>query len=104
MKGERKTIKILDCIKNCQVVRTFTDTPIPDDVLTQILNGGNWAPSGANSQPTEFIVVKNKVAIEKIRKNVKQTLEMSGVKNIKAIYDFMKKTGAFNAAGTQKVS
>jgi len=97
-------MNILDCIENRRSVRTFTDTPISDDVLTQILDAGRWAPSGANSQPTEFIVVKSKVAINKIRKNVKEILQMSGVENINKVYNFMKKSGSFDAAGTQKVS
>jgi nitroreductase len=95
---------ILECIRNRRSVRTFSATPIPDDLLEKILDAGRWAPSGANSQPVEFIVVKNKAAIDKIRSNVKEVLKMSGVDNLEAIYRLMKESGSFTAAGTRKVS
>lgn len=42
-----------------RVVRGFRDEPIPDDVLERILEAANWAPSGANSQPWHFVVVRD---------------------------------------------
>ena len=97
-------MNILECIRNRRSVRTFSATPIPDDILEKILDAGRWAPSGANSQPFEFIVVKNKAAIDKIRDNVKEVLKMSGVDNLEAIYRLMKESGSFAAAGTRKVT
>jgi nitroreductase len=40
-------------------VRKFKPDPIPDDYIEKILEAGRWAQSGANSQPWEFIVVKD---------------------------------------------
>lgn len=37
--------------------RSFTDTPIPDDVLENILKAGMFAPSAMNSQPWEFLIM-----------------------------------------------
>lgn len=42
-----------------RVVRGFRNEEIPDDVLQKILEAANWAPSGANSQPWHFVVVKD---------------------------------------------
>jgi nitroreductase len=96
-------MNITECIKNRRSVRTFNASQIPDEVLEKILDAGRWAPSGANSQPVEFIVVKSKTAIDKIRNNVKEILKMSGVDNLKVVYRLMKESGSFIEAGAQEV-
>ena len=40
-------------------VRKFTDTPVSEEVLNNILEAGRLAPSATNSQPWYFIVVKD---------------------------------------------
>jgi 5,6-dimethylbenzimidazole synthase len=40
-------------------VRRLKTDPIPDDYVTKVVEAGRWAMSGANSQPWEFIVVKD---------------------------------------------
>lgn len=40
-------------------VRAFRDDPIPEEVLRGVLEAANWAPSGANAQPWEFVVVRD---------------------------------------------
>jgi nitroreductase len=40
-------------------VRRLKPDPIPDDYVTKVVEAGRWAMSGANSQPWEFIVVKD---------------------------------------------
>jgi len=37
----------------------FASSPVTDDQLEAILEAGRWAPSGLNSQPWEFVVVKD---------------------------------------------
>lgn len=37
-------------------VRGYTDQPVPDDVLTQVLEAGRRAPTAANRQPFRVIV------------------------------------------------
>jgi len=39
-------------------VRDLRADPIPDEYVEKILEAGRWAMSGANSQPWEFIVVR----------------------------------------------
>ncbi len=46
-------------VKSRRTVRRFTADPIPDDYIEKILDVARWAPSGANSQPWEFIVIKD---------------------------------------------
>jgi len=39
--------------------RTFSDEPVPDDVLAQVLRAATFAPSAENRQPWEFVVVRD---------------------------------------------
>jgi nitroreductase len=50
-------METFDAISSRRQVRQFTDDPIPDDVLTQILEAGRRTPSGRNGQPWDFVVV-----------------------------------------------
>jgi nitroreductase len=40
-------------------VRRLKTDPIPDDYVDKILEAGRWAMSGANSQPWEYLVIKD---------------------------------------------
>ena len=50
---------LIDMIRNRASVRKLKPDPIPDEKITQILEAGRWAMSGANGQPWDFIVVKD---------------------------------------------
>lgn len=56
----------LIAIKTRRAVRSWTDQNIPDDVLSQVLDAGRWAPSPLNSHPWHFIVIRNKEAFDKL--------------------------------------
>ena len=47
-------------------IRKFLDKEIEDEKIERLLKAGMQAPSAINSQPWEFIVVKDKEGIEKI--------------------------------------
>lgn len=47
-------------------VRHFKSNPVPEEHLKKILQAARWAPSGANTQPWDFIVVKDSKLKEKI--------------------------------------
>ena len=49
-------------------VRGFSDKDIPDIVLENIIRTAMSAPSGANKEPWQFSIVKNKTVKKKIRK------------------------------------
>ena len=48
-------------------VRGFSDEDIPDIVLENIIRTAMSAPSGANKEPWQFSVVKDKTVKKKIR-------------------------------------
>jgi len=53
--------------KRCSV-RQFRDGVIPDDILQRILEAARWAPSPFNTQPWEFIMIKDKETLKAISK------------------------------------
>ena len=95
---------ILECIEKRRSISVFRDAPLPDDVLTRILDAGRWAPSGANSQPVELIVVKDKEDREKIRVLALEVLQMSGVDSPEVLFRVMKESGSLEASGAEMVS
>ncbi len=58
--------ELLRSVMKRRSVRDFKPDPVPDEYLVKIVEMARWAPSGANSQPWEFVVVKKKEIREKI--------------------------------------
>ena len=50
----------LELVKRRRSIRKFRPDPIPDENVDRIIEAARWAPSGANTQPWEFIVVREK--------------------------------------------
>ncbi|HEY7062080.1 MAG TPA: nitroreductase family protein [Chloroflexota bacterium] len=50
---------LLDLVKYRMSVRNLRPDLIPDEYVTKVLEVARWAMSGANSQPWEFVVVKD---------------------------------------------
>lgn len=57
---------LFEAIAKRASVRNLKPTDIPDGDLERILDAGRRAPSGRNTQPIEFIVVRDAAAIEKL--------------------------------------
>ena len=49
---------LLELIQKRRSIHSFKPDPIPDEYVDKIIEAARWAPSGANSQPWEFVVVK----------------------------------------------
>lgn len=95
---------MLECIEKRRSTSVYEDRPIPGDVLEKILDAGRWAPSGANSQPVELVVVKDKEDREKIRNLAREVWEMSGIKDLDDLFTVMKESGSMQASGAREVS
>jgi 5,6-dimethylbenzimidazole synthase len=50
---------LLDLVQRRASIRALKPDPIPDEYINLVLEAGHWAMSGANSQPWEYIVVKD---------------------------------------------
>jgi len=49
----------LDLLRARRSMRRFKPDPIPDEYIEKMIEAARWAPSGANGQPWEFIIVKD---------------------------------------------
>ena len=57
---------LLALVKKRRSMKKFKTDPLPDEYVEKIIEEARWAPSGANSQPWEFIVIKNPETKNKI--------------------------------------
>jgi nitroreductase len=48
---------LLEVIKRRRTARTYSPAAVPDDAVRTVLEAARWAPSAANRQPWEFIVI-----------------------------------------------
>jgi len=50
----------LELVRQRRSIHRFKPDPIPDEYVDKIIEAARWAPSGFNSQPWDFVVVKDK--------------------------------------------
>ena len=62
----------LELVKARRSIRGFKPDPIPDDYVDKIIEAARFAPSGANSQPWEFIVIKEQATRDGIATLVRE--------------------------------
>ncbi len=57
-------MELYDVMRTTAAVRDFTDDPLPDEVLSRILDNARFAPSGGNRQGTRILVVRDRATRE----------------------------------------
>ena len=57
---------LFDALNAQRAIRFLKTNPIPDDTLKQILSAALRAPSGGNSQPWAFVVIKDTVTKQQL--------------------------------------
>ena len=57
---------VWDAIRNKRAVRKFKDEPLPDDVIARILDAGRRSQSSKNSQPWEFIAIRDRERLQQL--------------------------------------
>lgn len=57
---------LLKLIKSRRSIRRYTDDPISDETIRQLLRAAMWAPSAHNRQPWRFAVVRDDVQKERL--------------------------------------
>jgi F420 biosynthesis protein FbiB-like protein len=57
----------IEAIEQRRSIRQFKATPVPDDLVEQVLHAATQAPSGKNRQPWRFVVVKEGQRPEMVR-------------------------------------
>ncbi len=48
---------VLEAIHKRRSIREYTDHPVENDLLHEIIRAGTWAPSGLNNQPWRFVII-----------------------------------------------
>lgn len=59
MSAESHGAEFFDVVMRQRAHRAFTDEPVSDDEISQLLHAATRAPSAENRQPWEFIVVRD---------------------------------------------
>ncbi|WP_425802358.1 nitroreductase family protein [Desulfitobacterium sp. Sab5] len=57
---------MIEQIKKRRSIRKYLDKPVEDEKIIQILESARLAPSGSNTQPWHFIVVKSELTRQKL--------------------------------------
>jgi len=57
---------LMEIIRNRRSVRKYLDEPVPEKDLEKILEAVQWAPSWANTQCWEVVIVKNQAVKEQL--------------------------------------
>ncbi|MGC8816483.1 MAG: nitroreductase family protein [Candidatus Hadarchaeum sp.] len=73
--GKSEFETLLKLMSGQGTVRHFKPKSVPDKLIEKILEAARWAPSGANTQPWDFIVVKDSEVKEKIAQIFAETYE-----------------------------
>ena len=50
-------MEVLEAIRTRRSIRQFKKESVPPELIEQLLEAARWAPSSANTQPWEFIVI-----------------------------------------------
>ncbi|TMJ76640.1 MAG: nitroreductase family protein [Alphaproteobacteria bacterium] len=59
MPETRGTSDIFEAMSTMRAMRRLKPDPVPDELINKILQAGQWAPSGGNTQRWRFLVVKD---------------------------------------------
>jgi nitroreductase len=74
---------LMELMSGRRSVRSYKPDPVPEEAIRTVIEAGRWAPSSANSQPWDIILVKDRVARERIQESVRRV-----VARIKELRDF----------------
>jgi nitroreductase len=61
------TEALLNIIRSRRSVRVYKSGKVSDEQLEAILEAARWAPSGANTQPWEFVITRDRKKMKRVR-------------------------------------
>ena len=70
--------EVINNILTRRSIRKFTAQPIPEEVMTDIVDAALHAPSGMGKQTWKFTVVTNKAAIAKLAETIERATNREG--------------------------
>jgi nitroreductase/NAD-dependent dihydropyrimidine dehydrogenase PreA subunit len=69
------TEQVMELLKTRRSIRAFRDKPLEKENIERIIDGARFAPSGHNSQSTEFLVVQDRAVLSKVSATVIEYLK-----------------------------
>jgi nitroreductase len=63
-------LEVFECIQKRRTVRSYSDEPVSDEIVEEILESARLAPSATNRQEWAFVVVRDKETKKKVREAV----------------------------------
>jgi nitroreductase len=69
--------EFLNLVQERRSIRAFTPDPVSDELVDKVIEAGRWAPSGTNTQPWEFVVVRDQEMKDRIAGFVKAVLYLA---------------------------
>lgn len=64
--GDQPDQKVMAVIRAKRAIREFTDQPVPEPIMRTILDAGRLAQSSKNTQPWQFIVVRERDTLRQL--------------------------------------
>ena len=77
-------METLAAIRSRKSTRAFLPTPVPKDVICQLLEASRWAPSGSNRQPWRVTVVTGPTREALAKRLVQEARAHQGTESAKA--------------------
>src|SRR5262245_58930742 len=59
-------MEVFDAIRTLLAVRRYQDMPVPDAVITRIVEAGRLTGSAMNAQPWRFVVVQDRHMLRRL--------------------------------------
>ena len=91
---------LMEIILSRRSIRRYQEKDIPDEVLNNVLEAARWAPSWANTQAWEFVVVKDRSIKEQIQATVNNRnpsyLALVNAPVLLVVCGQLKKSGYYN--------
>src|SRR6185295_8192567 len=69
-------LDVFETIYNCRAIRYFKADPVPDDLITKVLDAAIRAPSGSNRQAWHFLVVTDPAIKKTLQEYYKQAFDV----------------------------
>lgn len=66
MRGKDDFMDVVEAIRTVLAVRSYKDTPVPGEVIREILEAGRLTASAGNRQPWNFVVVTDRDALQSL--------------------------------------
>ena len=76
----------IEIVKKRRTTRVYKPDLIPDEYINKVIEAAHWAPTGANTQPFEFVVVKDQKIKQELKQIYSETLVSRDVSGKTAIF------------------